>query len=276
MCTELRQRTIDTLIVGNYSERTIDSYLNWLIRISRYYKQSPAELSSEQVQAFLLYLIKDQKLAWSTVNQALSAFRFLFEKVLLLPRAKLRVPARRKVTHRAFAYSREQVKLLLHHAQNPKHRALLMTVYGAGLRVSEVVRLRPEHIESQRKLIRIDQGKGQKDRYTLLPEKVLHELRDYYRCFHPGEWLFFGRDRAQPLSIGTAQKTFYLVRGRAGIEKGGIHTLRHSFASHMLENGADIFELKRLMGHSSIKTTCGYIHLSQEHLLRVQSPLDSL
>lgn len=274
--TSLRQRTIDTLKLGHYSERTITTYIDWLIRLGEHYRCSPAELTNEQVQAFLLYLIEERQLAWSTVNQALAAIRFLFEKVLSRPRADLRVPTRRKVTRRAEIYSMPQVEQLLAAAQNPKHRALLMCIYGAGLRVSEAVALRPGHIESARGLVRVEQGKGRKDRYTILPRRLLEELRSYYRFFHPGEWLFFGRDRSKPMPIGSAQKIFYLIRNRVGIDYGGIHTLRHCFATHMLEAGADIFELKRMMGHSAIKTTSGYIHISKEHLMSVPSPLDSL
>lgn len=274
--TPLRQRTIDTLKLGHYSERTIKTYIDWLIRLGEHYHRSPDRLTNEQVQDFLLYLIEERKLAWSTVNQALAAVRFLFEKVLGRPRADLRVPARRKVTRRAGIYSLKQVEQLLAAAQNPKHRALLMCVYGAGLRVSEVVSLKPEHIESARGLIRVEQGKGRKDRYTILPRRLLEELRRYHRCFLPQQWLFFGRDRAKPMPIGSAQKIFYLVRNRVGIDHGSIHTLRHCFATHLLEAGADLFELKRMMGHSAIKTTSGYIHISREHLQSVRSPLDQL
>lgn len=274
--TPLRQRTIDTLMLGHYSERTIKTYIDWLIRLSEHYHRSPAELDDRQTQAFLLHLIEGERLAWSTVNQAMAAFRFFYAKVLHHPHVELCVPARRKVTRRAFAYSKEQVAAILAAASNPKHRALLMCVYGAGLRVSEVVVLQPRQIESQRGLIRVEQGKGNKDRYTILPNRLLDELRRYYRCFHPGEWLFFGRDPTKPMPIGSAQKIFYFARNRAGIDRGGIHTLRHCFATHMLEAGADIYELKRMMGHSAIKTTSGYIHISKEHLQSVPSPLDQL
>lgn len=276
MSTPLRERTINTLRLGHYSERTIDTYVGWLIRLATHNNRSPAELDSEQVQAFLLHLTEEERLAWSTVNQALAAYRFFYEKVLYRPHIELRVPARRTVTRRAFAYSKEQVAAILAAATNPKHRALLMCVYGAGLRVSEVVVLKPEHIESQRGLIRVEQGKGRKDRYTILPKRLLDELRSYYRCFRPNEWLFFGRDKTKPMPIGSAQKIFYQARNRAGIDRGGIHTLRHCFATHILEAGGDIYELKRMMGHSAIKTTSGYIHLSTEHLMSIQSPLDTL
>lgn len=274
MSTALRERTINTLKLGHYAERTIQTYIDWLIRLSEYYHCSPSELNHDQV--YLLYLIEEKRLAWSTVNQALSAFRFLYEKVLYCPHFMLRVPARRKVTRRAQVFSQEQIAALLKAAQNPKHRALIMTAYGAGLRVSEVVELRPEHIESERHLIRVEPGKGHKDRYTILPARLLDELRSYWRCFHPDPWLFFGRDRARPMPIGSAQKIFYLVRQRAGIRTGSMHTLRHSFATHMLESGADIFEIKRMQGHSALATTSGYIHLSQKHLCSIMSPLDRM
>lgn len=276
MSTSLREQTINTLKLGHYAQRTRDTYLDWLIRLSLHYNRSPAKLTEEEVQAFLLHLTEDKKLAWSTVNQALAAFRFLYEKVLHQERGTLRVPARRKLTRRAFAFSKEQIVCLLNAASNPKHRALIMCVYGAGLRVSEAVNLRPEHIESGRHLIRIEQAKGNKDRYTILSDRLLAELRNYWRSFRPEEWLFFGRDRSRPMPIGSAQKIFYAVRDRAGISKGSMHTLRHSFATHMLESGADIFELKRMLGHSSLKTTSGYIHISKEHLCSIQSPLDQL
>jgi len=274
--TALRERTIQTLRLGHYSERTIETYIHWLTRLAKHYRRSPAELDTDEVQAFLLHLIEHEKLAWSTVNQALAACRLFYEKVLHRPPVHLKVPARRKVTRRACAYSKQQVAAILRAARNPKHRALLMTIYGAGLRVGEVVVLKPEHIESQRGLIRVEQGKGRKDRYTVLPNRLLDELRRYYRCFHPREWLFFGRDRAKPMSVSSAQKLFYLARNRAGITHGGIHALRHCFATHMLEAGADIYELKRMMGHTAIKTTSGYIHISREHLQSVSSPLDTL
>jgi integrase/recombinase XerD len=274
--TPLRERTIQTLKLGHYSERTITTYINWLARLGQHCHQSPAKLSQQQVQAFLLYLIEECGLAWNTVNQALAACRFFYIQVLHRSEVVLHIPARRKETRRPCAYSKRQVLAILATATNPKHHALLMCVYGAGLRVSEATTLRPEHIESERGLIRVEQGKGRKDRYTLLPETLLTDLRCYYRCFHPGEWLFFGRKRNQPMPIGSAQKLFYAARNRAGIHHGGIHTLRHSFATHLLEDGADIFEIQLMMGHAGVKTTANYIHLSKEHLQSIRAPLDTL
>jgi len=221
-----------------------------------------------------VHLIKNKGLAWSTVNQALSAFRFLFMKVLNREDPLLKVPARRKVTRRAFAYSKEEVWHLFEVTLHPMYKALFMMIYGSGLRVSEVVVLKPIHIESKRGMVRVENSKGNKDRYTVLSQRALEQLRLYYRLMQPGEWLFSGRDRSRPIPIGTVQKKFVAMRDLAGLAKGGIHTLRHSFATHMLENGADIYELKRLMGHAATKTTYGYVHLSKAHLLSIKSPAD--
>jgi site-specific recombinase XerD len=147
------------------------------------------------------------------------------------------------------------------------------------LRLNEGCHLRPEHIERDQRLIRVEQGKGRKDRYTVLPESVLRELENYWRLCRPrGPWLFpSSRHPDQPMSDGTAQKIFYAAVARAGLpDKGGIHCLRHSFATHWLEAGLPLFVLKRMLGHTSLSTTCKYVHPSREYLAKVKSPLDSL
>ena len=143
----------------------------------------------------------------------------------------MRVPARRKVTRRAFAYSKDEIKRIFEVTLNPKYKALFMLIYGSGLRVSEAVVLKVEHIEAARGFLRINQSKGNKDRYTILPERALEYLRIYYRLFSPEEWLFFGRDRAKPMTISSAQKAFDQTCKRAKVAQGGIHILRHSFAT---------------------------------------------
>ena len=158
-----------------------------------------------------------------------------------------------------------------------RDRALLMTTYSAGLRVSEVVRLKPTDIESDRMLIRVQQAKGSKDRYTMLAERALTELRQYWRAYHPGQWLFAGGDRTGPISISAAQRIYSKTRTAAGISHGrGIHSLRHAFATHLLEQGTDLLVIKRCLGHSSLSTTAQYCHLSAEHLRKVRSPADTL
>ena len=173
--------------------------------------------------------------------------------------------------------SQKEVARLLQAPVNLKHRALLTIVYSSGLRVSEAVSLRPRHIESDRMMLRVEQGKGRKDRYTVLSQNCLELLREYWRKYQPGEWLFFGRDKKQPMAIGTAQRVYYQAKEKAQITKGrGIHTLRHCFASHSLDAGTEMYVIKRWMGHSSMRTTYKYIHLSPDYLSKVTSPLDLL
>lgn len=173
--------------------------------------------------------------------------------------------------------SRDEVQRLLQAPKNLKHRALLNIVYGSGLRVSEAVCLRPEHIESKRMMLRIEQGKGRKDKYTILSQTSLELLREYWRQYQPHKWLFFGRDKNKPMPSETGQKIYYLAKEKAGITNGlGIHTLRHCFATHSLEQGVQLFFLKRWLGHSSIKTTCTYLHTSEEFMATQVSPLDHL
>jgi integrase/recombinase XerD len=169
----------------------------------------------------------------------------------------------------------EELQRLFTSAANPRHRALLMTTYAAGLRVSEVVRLQPADIESDRMLIRVNQGKGRKDRYTLLSARLLAELRTYWKLYRPTAWLFPGKDATQPLPIATAQKLYYHAKRAAGITHGkGIHTLRHCFATHLLEAGVDLRTIQLLLGHRSIDTTTRYLHITRQHLAKVHSPFD--
>ncbi len=160
---------------------------------------------------------------------------------------------------------------------NLKHRALLMTAYAAGLRVSELVSLKIADIESKRSLIRIYQGKGKKDRYTILSKRLLKELRSYYKEYRPKDWLFLGLSKEKHLSIGAAQRVYYTAKKKAGIKKGGgIHCLRHCFATHMLEAGVDLRTLQVLMGHSSLSTTAIYLHVTTQSIAQTKSPFDLL
>jgi site-specific recombinase XerD len=174
-------------------------------------------------------------------------------------------------------YSQEELVRLFQAARNRKHRVLLMTVSVAGLRVSAVTHLKPSHIHSERLLIRVEQGKGRKDRYTLLSPQLLQELRHYWREYRPGEWLFANQQGNGPLSESMAQKIFYQTKRRAGLKRGhGIHTLRHCFGTHLLEAGVDLRTIQLLMGHRSLNTTTVYLHLSRKRLEQLQNPFDLL
>ncbi len=277
MNTPLRTLMLNQMTLRHLAERTKTSYLKAVTGLAEFYMQSPDQLTEDQVQRYLLYLIEERKLAWSTCNIAFSAFRFLYTNVLKQPAARFSIPPRRKQKKLPYPLTVEETFRMIKLTRNPKHRALLMTVYGAGLRVSEAVRLKPWHIDSSRFLIRVDQGKGNKDRYTILPPRLLRELRSYWCLCHPTTWLFPGRDQNLPMSVGSAQKLYYQAKERAGITRpGGIHTLRHCFATHMLEAGCDIFAIKDMLGHSALASTTRYIHISPARLRSVVSPLDSL
>jgi site-specific recombinase XerD len=162
-------------------------------------------------------------------------------------------------------------------AANRKQRAVLATTYAAGLRVSEVVRLQLHHIDAERMSLRVEQGKGGKDRYTLLSPRLLEELRAYWRAYRPALWLFPARDGKRPMDVSTAQKFYTATKQRAGITKrGGIHALRHAFATHLLEAGTDLHTIQRLLGHGDIRTTMRYLHLAQRTVLKTLSPLEWL
>ncbi|MCH7685248.1 MAG: tyrosine-type recombinase/integrase, partial [Planctomycetes bacterium] len=206
-------------------------------QLARHDGRSSEAISLEEVRSFLHHLIAELKLAFSSVNQKLAGIKFLYREVLGQPDFDLRVPA--KCSGRLpEPLGRREVARLIDAAKNAKHRVLLMTCYAAGLRVGELVRLKPGDIHSERMLIRVREGKGRKDRETLLSPRLLDELRAYWRAERPRTWLFGNRDQSGPLPVGTTQKAYYLAKERAGITHGhGIHSLRHSFATQLLEAG---------------------------------------
>ena len=277
MSTLLRKQFNDHMILRGFSPKTKDVYIGAVAGLAKYYRFSPDKLNNDQIQAYLLYLIKDRKLAWSSVNVAFSGLRCFYTQVLKWDETRFHIPSRPRQKKLPKLLSVEQVNHLLKAASNIKHRALLMTVYGGGLRVSEVVRLKPHHIESERMMIRVEQGKGKKDRYTILPQSLLDQLRAYWKACRPHLWLFFTRDKEQPMPIATAQRIYYNTKKKAAITRGkGIHTLRHCFATHLLDQGVDVYTIKQMMGHTALVTTSKYLHTTKEKIAAVRSPLDTL
>ncbi len=275
--TELRKQLINRLKVRNYSHKTIESYVNAVACLAQYYHRSPDMITSEEIQAYLLYLMEERELAWSSVNVAFSAFRFFYIHILGCKYTYFTIGPRKTPRVLPTLLSKEELERLFDCANTLKRRVLLMTTYSAGLRVGEVVRLKLHHIESSRMMIRVEQGKGRKDRYTLLSERALGELRKYYIAYHPEVWLFPGeRDPSTHLSVDAAQRAFYSARDRAGLKDKcrGIHTLRHCFGTHLLEAGVDLTTIQRMMGHKSLLTTMKYLHITKEHFASVRSPLD--
>jgi len=275
--TVLRKRLCDYMALRGLSESTQESYLRAVVELVRYYRRSPDQLSNDEIQAYLLHLIRDRKIAWSTCNIAYAGLRVFYRDVLGWDQTRFSIPPRVGQTRRPQMLSLQEVERLLQVTSSRRDRALLMTTYSAGLRVSEVVRLKPTDIESDRMLIRVEQAKGRKDRYTLLAERALTELRAYWRDYRPGQWLFARRDHTAPLSISAAQRIYGKTRRAAGISHGrGIHSLRHAFATHLLEAGVDLLTIRQWMGHNNLKTTAGYLQVASNRRATVKSPLDTL
>ena len=274
--TPLRQKMIRELELHRKSPRTIEAYVAAVAQLALHLGRSPDRITVEEIRDYLHYLITERKQAFSSCNQKLAGIRFFYKHVLRRGDFDLRVPAKRSGRLPA-PLSREEIARLLAVAVHPKHRVLLMTAYAAGLRVSELVHLKPQDIHSERMLIRVEQGKGRKDRYTLLSPRLLQELRSYWSLFRPTLWLFPGRDGSRPIDATSAQKVYYAAKERAKITRGhGIHCLRHSFATHLLEAGVNLPTIQRLMGHTSLATTARYLHVTSQHLAGVASPLDLL
>ena len=209
---------------------------------------------------------------------AVSAFRFFYVEVLGRERTDLPMPPRKKPTKLPEVLSRQELERLFACARPPRNRTLLMTTYAAGLRVSEVTSLKVSDIDSKRMMIRVEQGKGAKDRYTILSPRLLEELRAYWKLCQPHTWLFpAARDSSRKMDSSMAQKIYYVTKHRAGITRGhGIHTLRHCFATHLLEAGVDLRTIQSLMGHTSITTTMRYLQVRSEMLDAKSSLLDLL
>jgi site-specific recombinase XerD len=279
--TTLRQQLIQELVLRGCSERTQEAYVQQVYQLAKYFRQPPDQLSNEQVRAYLFHLARERQLAPSSINQAVCALRFLYERVLHRQVEPLHqaLPFTRKPILRPQVYSTAELeRLFTVGCPHPKHRAFLMTVYGAGLRLNEACHLKTEHLDAARQQIRIVQGKGRKDRYTLLSPRLLDELRSYWRLFRPRHWLFPAtRSPELPLVDATGQRIYYHAVQRAGLRrKGGIHALRHSFATHLLEAGVEITVVQRLLGHAHLNTTSTYLHVRQERLAKIAGPLQLL
>jgi len=276
----LREQYIGLLTLRGYAQRTHESYIAAVAALAGHYKRSPASLSDEEIRGYLIGL-HHRGLSFSTINVAVSALRLFYGQVLKRPMEDLKelLPRSARVTRRPGVYAREELKkLFADGCRSAAQRTFLMTVYGAGLRLNEACHLKVKNIESGRMMLRVEQGKGRKDRYTILSPWLLEELRGYYRRQRPGVWLFPARRGGDvPMVDGTAQRIFYRSLARAGLpNRGGIHSLRHSFATHLLEDGVDLLTLKMLLGHSHFSTTAAYLHVSRRQLQAVRSPLDQI
>ena len=261
----------------NYCAGTIRLYLLHVAAFAQHFHRSPDQLGAEDIRRYQLFLIQEKQLAWSSYNQIVCALRFFYAKTLKRAFLLQDIPFPLKEQRLPLILSREEVARILTAPMHLKSRALLMTIYAAGLRRSEVARLRVSDIDSARMTITVHQGKGQKDRLVMLSPVLLDTLRQYWRRHKPKEWLFPGKTPGRPISGNDIFMVFHNAVRLAGItKKVSPHSLRHSFATHLLESGTDLRTIQILMGHRSLKTTARYLHISQHQVRAAASPLDSL
>lgn len=255
--------------------RTISCYLDRMRSVSIHFGKSPAELTEEEIRRYLYHLIEERKASQAVISQSYSALKFFFENTLQRQWDGLKIPRSKQQKKLPGVLSKREVELIFSCTSNLKHCAILMTTYSAGLRISEATRLKVSDIDSERMTIRVNEGKGFKDRYTLLGVRNLEILRRYYKAYRPSEWLFPGRNPSEPVSVSCVQRVFKASVHKAGIKKkASVHTLRHSFATHLLESGVDLYYIQRLLGHNSASTTSVYLHVTGKDIGKIRSPID--
>lgn len=272
----LREQFINQLKLRGLSERTVSNYVDIVHRLTRHFMRSPLVLTKEQITQYRLFLLNERKLAPASINLHMQGLRTFFN--LMKPENSLgdsffnmKVPK-----HLPVMLTRAEAEKLIAVTESLKYKAILMLLYCSGLRLNECIHLKPAHIESVRMKVRVEQGKGKKDRYTLLSQRTLLTLRDYYRVYKPKVWLFEGRAEKQY----SQRMVSYIVTGAAHKANLGKpispHTLRHSFASHLMEAGIALPIIQQLLGHSNLKTTAIYLHVSQYAIDTIKSPFDEL
>jgi len=277
--TPLRRAMIQAIEDRHFAPSTCQTYVHWVGQLARHYGRCPSRISDGETNEYLLHLIREKKLAWSSVNQALAGIRFLFKVVLEREVSALSIPPRKREQRLPEILTVEEARRLIEAHPDPRYRTMLHVIYGCGLRVSECARLRTTDIDPEQMRVRVRQGKGKKDRFTLLPQKTLEELRAHARHLplRYDTWLFSGADPERPITVESIQRAYHIARNIAGIHKqGGVHTLRHCFATHHLQVGTDLPTLQRMLGHTSLKTTARYLHVVIDPGQRIRNPLDDL
>jgi site-specific recombinase XerD len=273
----MRKRMIEDMQLRNFSPHTQDAYVRAVTKFSEYFKAPQQTLNATHVRQYLVHLVQERRICWGTYNQIRCGLVFFFRITLARNESIDGVPCARDRRRVPIVLSQEELQRFFAVIRNLKHRAVYMTLYGAGLRASELIALRVEDIDSARMLLRIREGKGQKDRYAKLSVHLLEVLREYYKAYRPTGWLFPGKIAGQPINRMTLNRVLdYLVR-RSGLKKNVTpHTLRHSYATHMLDAGADLRTIQVLLGHKNIKSTAIYMHVSQARIDAAPSPLDQM
>jgi integrase/recombinase XerD len=273
----LREQLLADLQLKGLTPKTQKIYLREVSNYAKYFGKSPEELGEKEVKKYLVHLLEDRKLSTGTYKNYVAGIKFLYRTTLnreevvekiKYPKAKIKLPV---------VLDLAEVKTLLTVMENLKHRAILTITYSAGLRISETARLKVSDIDSKRMMVRVQQGKGGKDRYSILSQTALECLRQYWRAYRPKEWLFEGQKESSHICISSIRQIFLEAKERAGIRKpASPHTLRHSFATHLVEAGTSLYHVQLLLGHRSPTTTTVYLHVSKMNLAQVTSPLDSI
>ena len=263
MSTILRQRMIEDLRIRNYSPRTVDIYIRHVASFAKHFGKSPEVLGTEEIRTYQVYLREKKKASWAVFNQTVSALRFLYRTTLNRSEFIDQLPYPRQESRLPVVLSRSELERFFRCVSNLKHRTALKTLYGAGLRLNEGLHLMIKDIDSNRMLIRVEQGKGRKDRYVELSSTLLRELREYFKVYMPEIWLFPGRSQDHPLHASSVQRACAPARFKARIEKPvTVHTMRHCYATHQLESGTDLRTIQLALGHSSLSTTAMYLHVA--------------
>lgn len=275
--TELRRRMIQDMQLHGYSPKTQQSYINAVKGLAKYYRRSPDLLSEDEIRDFFLQLINERKAARSTLKIYLSGIKFFFEKTLRRPWPIFQIIKPAKSKKLPVVLSTPEIRKVLDLVRSPVQRMALTMIYACGLRLSEGVRLRKEDIDTERMLVLVRNGKGGKDRFVPLPEPTLRLLETYLKKSRPSPWLFPSPRNNDPISMSSLQRTFRDIVRQSGIQKkASIHTLRHSYATHLLERGIDLQVIQRLLGHTSLKTTTIYTHLTQKMVHNLTTHLNAL
>jgi site-specific recombinase XerD len=268
---------IEDLILRNRTPKTIKAYIGWVADFARYFRASPDRLGPEHVRSYLLHLIQERQASWNIYRQARQALQFFYTVTLGREWVVARIGRPKAPKKLPVVLSTDETARFLDALGNPKHRALLMTAYAAGLRLAEVAHLRVEDIDSTRMVIHVRQGKGHKDRDVMLSPRLLTVLREYWKACRPGPFLFPGREPDRPVALRTVQMVCRRALEASGLSKHvHMHTLRHSFATHLLESGTDLRTIQVLLGHHSFSTTARYLHITTAALQSTRSPFDGL
>ena len=274
--TELRKQYISYMRYRNYSVRTIKSYCSCLIRLSKYYNLSPDKLTREQFMNYLYYLVEEKQVSAVFLNQMISAYKILIVEVLRREWEEFNIRRPSRSLKLPVVLSQEEVKRIIKVTNNLKHRTFISLIYSCGLRLEELCNLKVADLDSTRMQIHIHSGKGKKDRYVMLSQKILLLLREYWKRYRPKVYLFEGAIPGNAISRRTVQRAFQVAVIKSKIKKCPcLHTLRHSFATHLLEKGVNLIAIQKLLGHNHIKTTVTYTHL-QSTPASIKSPFDDM